>query len=147
MTEQSFLFDFTRVKSFFEQWNVAFKLTDMNSSNNFRLVFASDSPNNIDDCLDNGVIDEDVVTYATQTVGGVTSDAIIPMSLKYENDTISIRNDTTWNIGNEPMPLKSVFITTTDGYVMAYSINISEFTVTNKIVFEGGVTLWRIIDD
>jgi len=138
--EQSFLFDFSHVDNFMTQWNLAFKLSDMNSSNNFELVFCTDSPNNVRECLTSGgAIDTNNVTIAT--------DGVVPCSLKWENNTISLRNDATWNIDGE-IPLKSIFLrVANNGYVMAYCINISEFNCTNKLTFEGGVAFWRIIDE
>lgn len=138
---QSFLFDFTRVDNFIEQLNLTFKLSEMNTSNNFQLVFCSDSPNNIEDCLTSGgALNTSEVTTATN--------GVIDFSLKWERDAISIRNDVTWNIGANAVPLKSVFIRhKSSGYVMAYCIHISEFTVTNKIIFDAGTVLWRFIDE
>ena len=133
---QGFIFDFTRVKDFFDNWNILFKLSDMNTSNNFKLVFCSDSPPNIDECLNaGGGINTNVVTVADT----------VYCSLKWENETISIRNDTTWNIDGE-VPLRAVFLVS-NNYVMAYSINMSEFIVSNKIVFDEGTKLWSIYDE
>lgn len=134
---QSFLFDFTRVDSFFDQWNLAFKLTDMTTSNNFELVFCYDAPNNIEECLNGTVLDESKVSIA--------QNGVVPCSLKWEDNGISLRNNATWNIVNES-PLKAIFLRVrSNKYVMSYCINIEEFTCTNKIIFEGGLLFWRII--
>ena len=139
--EQSFLFDFSHVDSFMEQWNLSFKLSDMNSTNNFELVFCSDSPNNIRECLNSGGgINTDTVTFRNGS-------DVVPCSLKWEDNSISIRDNATWNIGEAEIPLKSIFLRTTGGYVIGYCINISEFIVTNKLTFDANTTLWRIIDD
>ena len=137
---QSFLFDFTRVDDFMDQWNLSFKLSDMATANNFQLVFCTDAPNNIRECLTSGgALDVNAVT--------IPSGGAVDCSLKWEDNAISIRSDTTWNITGE-VPLKAVFIRNkANGYVMAYCIHISEFTVTNKIIFDGGTVLWRIYDD
>lgn len=136
--EQSFLFDFTHVDNFMDQWNLAFKLSDMNTSNNFELVFCSDSPNNGNECLNTGgAINTSVVTI----------EDVVPCSLKWENNSISLRNSATWNVTGET-PLKAVFLrVASSGFVMAYCINISEFMCTSQIVFESGLTFWRIIDE
>ena len=136
---QSFLFDFSRVDNFIEQFNSIFKISEMNANNNFELIFCSDSPNNIKDCLTSG---GGLNSEVTPALNGV-----VPCSLKWENNTISIRNSITWNIGENPVPLKSVFIRhSATGFVMAYCIHITEFIVTNKIIFDGGTVLWRFVD-
>ena len=143
MDTQSFLFDFARSPTLFDQWNISFKLSDMvdtgNSNANFELVFCDDSPNNIRECLNSGGgIDESAV----HTVDEVGCD------LKWENNTLSIRNDVTWNIGDREVSLKAIFLRdATSQYVLSYCINISEFIVTNQLIFDGGIALWRIYDE
>lgn len=138
MSIHSYLFDFTRVPSFFENWNIKFKVLEMNDTNNFQLVFCDYSSDNISDCLNlDGTINTTNVNIA-QTVD---------CSLKWENEVISIRNNTTWNIGNNKKLLKAVFLRhKNSGYVLGYSININSFDVTNTVTFEADTILWSIID-
>jgi len=149
MTDISFLFDFTRVDTFIEQLNLTYKLSEMDGDENnpqFQLVFCSDSPNNISDCLTSGGALNSDVTIAPTSTPNV--DASIDCSLKWENNTISLGNEVIWSIGNNAVPLKAVFIRhKTSGYVMAYCIHITEFTVTNQIVFDEGTVFWRFVDE
>ena len=136
--EQSFLFDFQRSPTFLDNMNVKFHLLEMNSSNNFQVVFSTYAPTNIEDCLSSdGTLNSDVTIQAS-----------LDCSLKWENDIISIRNDVTWNIGDTYYPLKAVFIRNkSNGYVMGYSINITSFEVTNEVIFEEDTILWSFRDE
>ena len=149
MTEISFLFDFTRVDTFIEQLNLTYKMSEMDGDENnpnFEMVFCSDSPNNIRDCLTTGGGLNSDVTIAPTSTPNV--DAVIDCALKWENDTISLGSELTWSIGNSPVPLKAIFIRhKASGYVMGYCIHIAEFTVTNQIVFDEGTAFWRFVDE
>lgn len=136
--EQSFLFDFQRSPTFLDNMNVKFHLLEMNSSNNFQVVFSTYAPTNIQDCLNSdGTLNSDVTIQES-----------LDCSLKWENDIISIRNDVTWNIGDVYYPLKAVFIRNkSNGYVMGYSINITSFEVTNEVIFEEDTILWSFRDE
>lgn len=136
--EQSFLFDFQRSPTFLDNMNVKFHLLEMNSSNNFQVVFSTYAPTNIEDCLNaDGSLNSDVTIQSS-----------LDCSLKWENDIISIRNDVTWNIGDAYYPLKAVFIRNkSNGYVMGYSINITSFEVTNEVIFEEDTILWSFRDE
>lgn len=136
--EQSFLFDFQRSPTFLDNMNVKFHLLEMNSSNNFQVVFSTYAPTNIQDCLNSdGTLNSDVTIQES-----------LDCSLKWENDIISIRNDVTWNIGDAYYPLKAVFIRNkSNGYVMGYSINITSFEVTNEVIFEEDTILWSFRDE
>ncbi len=133
---QSFLFDFKRVEDFWEMWNIKFPISEMGSSNKFQLVFCTDSPNNIEDCLTNGSLNSNVTIYTSKDC-----------TLEWSNHTISIKDDVTWNIGDYEVTLKAVFLRNkATGYVMGYNINIDNFDITNKLVFDGGTLLWSIHD-
>lgn len=138
MVEQSFLFDFTRTDNFFDEWNNSFLTSEMSGGNNFQLVFCTDTPNNIKDCLTNGRLNSDV-TIAT---GGV-----VDCGLTWNNETISLTNDATFNIGDEEVTLKAVFLRHKQtGYVLYYSININAFDVTNEVIFDEGTIFLSIHD-
>ena len=61
MTERSFTFDYARVSTFMEDWNIEWLLSDMNRlddegevigteiTDKFQVVVATYAPNNIDD--------------------------------------------------------------------------------------------------
>lgn len=139
MSTQSYIFDFQRVPSFFDNWNIQFKLLEMNDSNNFQLVFSSYAPSNISECLSGDVLSSDVTVAST-----------VDCSLKWTSDTglIQIRNDATWSIGDSTVPLKAVFLRhKSSGYVMGYSINMNSFEVTNTVTLEADTILWSISDE
>lgn len=131
----SFPFDFNRVATFFDNWNVKFKTIDMNTNANFEFVFATHSAENIDICLNGDLLDTSVVE-----IGG-TVDA----SLKWENEVISVNGDVVWNVGNQHLPLKAIFLRDkSTQYVMGYSINNTAFNVTNQVIIDDGTILWSI---
>ena len=154
MTEHSYIFDFRRVPSFFENFNESFSISDMNLSKtaspvleNFQLVLASYCPENIDECLDeDGLLNTDVVIAKDEN----DNDLIVTVGLDYLADeygdaTIELHDDATLDIGDINITFKAVFLTTLDGYVMGYSINPVNFTVTNKVVFDDDVVFWDIV--
>ena len=137
MTEvQSYLFDFNRVSTFFDEWNNKFSVSDMDGSNKFEVVVSSYSPNNINECLNaNGTLNTSVVT-------GTYSQNL---PLTWANDTIKVAFDVTFNFGTSIVPLKSLFIKHKSiGYVMGYSIFMATFNVTNQLVLDADTVLWSI---
>ena len=135
-TTTSYLWDFTTVPYFFTNWNVLFSLNEMNSANNFEFVFCDYAPTNINDCLNGSVLSSNVHT--------ITS---VDCSLDWNSDTqiIKVRNDVTWNIGDNIYPIKAVFLRKkANGYVMGYCIHQNSFEVTNKVKIEKDTILWSI---
>lgn len=119
-----------------DDWNIKFKLLEMNDSNNFQLVFSSYAPSNIDECLSGDVLSSDVTIAAT-----------VDCSLKWTSASglIQVRNDATWNVGDNTVPLKAVFVRhKSSGYVMGYSINMNSFEVTNTVTLEENTILWSV---
>ena len=136
---QSYIYDFQRVPRFFDDFNIKFKVIDMDgASSNFQIVYCTYAPNNIDDCLaSDGKLSSDV-----------TVQQAVDCKLKWEDDTIYLKDNTTWNIGDSIYPLKAVFIRDkATQYVLGYCINITSFEVTNKIIFDDGTILWSITDE
>lgn len=136
MAEQSFMVDWSRVPDFFTYWNKRFDVDAMNGTiGNFQIVFSSYAPDNIQDCLDGTVLSENVeITYPVDC--GLEWD--------YEG-IISIANDIVWNVGDEIIPLKAIFLRNkANGYVLGYSINQTSFDVTNQVILEEGTVLWSI---
>ena len=133
---QSYLFDFNRVDTFFEEFNKKFNLSDMDGTNNFEIVVSSYSPSNISECLNaNGTLNTSVVTGTTAQ----------NLPLLWTNNTIKVAFDVTFNFGTNIVPLKSLFIRDkTTGYVMGYSIFMNTFNVTNQMVFDADTDLWSI---
>lgn len=139
MTDElkSYPFDFDSVNDFFTQWNIKFKLSDMTgASNKFQLVLASTCPNNIEQCLTNGSLNNNVTIYTSQDV-----------KLTWDNSqkTISITDNVTFNLSTNTFSLKAVFLRNkSNGYVMGYSINENAVSVTNKVIFDKDTILWSI---
>ena len=141
--EQSFLFDFSRVEDFFEQMNIKFNVADMvnSTADKFELVIVSNGYNNIDGYLDtDGCLDPtDIVIFGTEscTLDWVKHD--------YGDVTIELHDAVEFDIDDDDVTLKAIFLRdATTGYVMGYSINMSPFTVTNKVVFDDDVIFWDI---
>lgn len=155
----SYIFDFTRVNDFFENFNVKFNVNDsdngsklyileddeyINTGDKFELVFASACPDNISDgCLTNtGQIDRDNVEYDDNHVVEVELDWIKD---SYGDAIIHIHDEVTLTLGETVLPLKAVFLRSkSNGYVLGYCINLVKFSVTNKVVFDDDVMFWDI---
>lgn len=145
MVEQSFLFDFSRIDSFYENLNVKFNLSDMTGADNkFEFVLSSYSYDNIEDCIDaNGELNDEVIT---------SDDLIVNSPLVWSNNndgtnTISLGADVEWDIGEDIIDVKALFLRdATTGYVMGFCINIKPITVTNTLTFDEGTILWSVSD-
>lgn len=139
----SYLFDFQRVPTFFDKWNIDFSVADMNTSENFEFVFSDYAPDNISDCLSGTALNTTNVHIAQ------SGSAVVPCSLKWNSETgiISVRNDTTWTIGDNNIFLKAVFLRHRyTKYVMGYCIHMNSFDVTNSVIFDENTILWSITD-
>lgn len=138
---QSYIFDIKEVPSFFDDWNIRFRVIDMNgASSNFKLVFSSYAPSNIGDCLNGGILDTSQVTVITS----------VDCKLNWDKNSriISVKDDTQWTIGDNDYPLKAVFLCNkSDNYVIGYCIHTNSFTVTNKVKIEDGTILWSITNE
>ena len=137
MGEESFYIDWSKGYSFWRFWNKMFDVELMNGTvGNFRIYFSSYSPENFEDCIvGRGELDPSIIM---QSQG-------VNCGLIWDNDESSIRisSDVVWNIGNEIVPLKSIFlVNTSNKYVLGYSINTNSFDVTNQLVIDGGSYLW-----
>lgn len=152
MAEQSYIFDFTRVPSFFRYFNTAFFVDEMykvvdgdaqedEPSECFELVWCSyGDGNNIDDYLDSdGTLSDTVTVYDT------VSCALDWVEDEFGDATIGLHEAVTFNIGDTNVPLKAIFLrNASSGYVMGYCINQVSFTVTNKAIFDEDVIFWDI---
>lgn len=142
MAEQSYIFDFSRVPSFFEHFNIDFNISDMDgSSAKFQLVIAEYGGVNIDEyldasgCLDTGVVDPNTLLVEDCKLSCTFDD--------YGDATIKLAESVTFDVGDVNIPLKAIFLRDkTTGYVMGYSINLVSFNVTNAVVFDDDVIFW-----
>ena len=135
MAEDSILIDWSRVSTFWRDWNVKFKVDGMNgSTSNFNIVFVSFAYDTIDECLSGGQLKPEVLAGVSAT---------IPCGLSWDdNGIVRVANAVTWNIGDDIVPLKGVFLTTSDGHVIGYSINNTSFEVTNQLIIDKDTILW-----
>ena len=161
MAEHSYLFDFSRVDSFFENLNINFSISDMynvvrydsetgqyeyeddNVGDNFQLVICEYGYDNIGDYLNSdgtlNISDNDPHIH------------IEDCALDYYNrgngaSSIELHGTVTFEIGDDVnIPIKAIFLRDKDtGYVMGYSINNRPFSVTNQVVFDDDVIFWDI---
>lgn len=139
MEVYSYIFDFHRSPSFFDGWNNNFQVNSMRQdANNFEVVYCTYAPSDINDCLNGGVLNDDV----TIADGGVCN-----LNLKYEDEIVSVRRDSTFSIGNVVIPLKAVFIRDkTSKFVLGYSINDTSFDVTNEVKLAEDTIIWSFVD-
>lgn len=151
MAEQSYIFDFSRVPSFFRNFNSAFFVDEMyqtvdgtttDATNCFELVWCSYGDGaNIDDYLnEDGSLDESKCTIYDTAYCGLEY-----VEDEYGDATIGLHEAVEFTIGDENIPLKAIFLRSrSSGYVMGYCINMVSFTVTNKAVFDEDVIFWDI---
>lgn len=152
--EQSFLFDFTRTPTFFENFNIKFNLSDMNTSKdvakpleNFELVLASYCETNIQDCLNNDGTLADTVEIG---VNADDEELVKTVGLdwirdSYGDGTIELHGDVVFDVGDIDVQLKAIFLRDkTTKFVMGYSINMVAVPVTNQVVFDDEVIFWDI---
>ncbi len=148
MAEQSYIFDFSRTPTFFEHFNIDFKLADMDSTTaNFEMAIVKYGGDNIDEYLDSedGTLDTDTI--------GSENILVEDCKLSFEADsmgdiTIRLAENVTFDIydtlGDVNIPLKAIFLRDKEtGYVMGYSINLVSFNVTNAVVFDENLIFWN----
>lgn len=141
MAEQSYIFDFSRVPSFFEHFNIEFNVADMDGTENYELVWvAFGDGSNIEDYLDDdGTLADTVTVYDSRPCG------LDWVKDEFGDATIELHDAVEFHIGDENVPLKAIFLQDTNTkYVMGYCINMVAFTVTNVAVFDEDVIFWDI---
>lgn len=133
---QSFIFDWSRVSDFWNQWNKKFQVSAMNGANNFQLVVASYCGENIDDCIFNGILLPTVTVATTLDCG-----------LVFDGETIRLSDTVQWTLNTTVSPVKAIFLRDKQtGYVLGYSIANTSFEVTNKLLFDKDMIFWSFED-
>lgn len=156
MAEQSYIFDFTRTPTFFENFNIEFSVNDMyhvssinsdgsyeysnSPSDNFELVWVDYGADNISDYLNNdGTLKSSINVYDTQSCG------LDWVKDEFNDVRIELHDEVEFTIGDTNVPLKAILLRdATSGFIMGYSINMTSFSVTNKAVFDSDVIFWNI---
>ena len=140
---ESYIFDFSIPKNFLRFLNIYYNVSDMNGAvDKFEFVLASYSQDNIEDCLTDKNMLGDGVTIHSTVKGGLFFE---------ENDglTVTIKTATpvTFNIGNDIIPLKALFIRDASSKVVfMYCINVNPFSITNSFIIDSDVILYTETD-
>lgn len=146
-----YVFDFTRVDSFLDNINRegCFDTQDMDGlTPNYRVVLASDCPNDIEKCLDD---DGTLNTAKVDIIQTDTEDgqcALLWSKGINGERSISIAQSTVvYDLGDRNEELKAGFLVNTvegSGYVLAYAINSYTFPIDGEIILPIDGMLWSI---
>lgn len=145
------VFEFTRVDSFFDDMNRegCFDTLDMDGiTKNYRIILASDCPNNIEECLDeDGTLNENVSIIENLSSEDGECSLLYSKGINGER-TISMSDSTvTYDLGDNQEELKAVFLVNTvegSGYVLAYAINSYSFPIVGEVVLPCNGVVWNI---
>lgn len=147
----NYIFDFTRVDNFLDDMNRegCFDVNDMDGiTPNYRMVLASDCPNDIEKCIDeDGTLNENVTLV--ENLGSEDGECSLLWSKGINGErTISIGDSTVnYDLGDNDDNLKAVFLVNTvegSGYVLAYAINSYSFPIDGEVILPCDGVLWTI---
>ena len=147
----NYIFDFTRVDNFLDDMNRegCFDVNDMDGiTPNYRMVLASDCPNDIEECIDeDGTLNENVTLV--ENLGSEDGECSLLWSKGINGErTISISDSTVnYDLGDNDDNLKAVFLVNTvegSGYVLAYAINSYSFPIDGEVILPCDGVLWTI---
>mgnify|MGYP007013896251 CR=1 FL=1 len=146
-----FVFEFTRVDNFLDDVNRdgKFDTLDMDGiTPNYRMILASDCPNDIEECIDDdGTLDTDKVTVI-QTDSNDGQCALLWSKGINGERTMSIAQSTVvYDFGDRNEELKAVFLVNTvegSGYVLAYAINSYSFPIDGEVILPCDGMIWSI---
>ena len=147
-----YIFDFTRVDDFLDNINRegCFDTQDMDGlTPNYRMVLASDCPNDINECLDeDGTLNTDKVNVI-QGLDSTDGQCALFWSKGINRErTMSIAQSTAvYDLGDRNEELKAVFLVNTvegSGYVLAYAINSYSFPIDGEIILPCDGMIWSM---
>lgn len=147
----SYIFEFTRVDSFLDDINREgkFDTLDMDGiTPNYKMVLASDCPQDINDCLDeDGTLTNDVAII--DTLGDDDGLCALYWQRGVNGErTMSIANSTVdYDLGDTSTELKAVFLVNIvegTGYVLAYAINSYSFPIDGAVILPCDGMVWTI---
>ena len=146
-----YVFDFTRVDSFLDDINRegCFDTQDMDGlTPNYRVVLASDCPNDINECIDeDGTINTEKVTIIrTDTEDGECA-LLWSKGINGERSISIAQSTIVYDLGDKNEELKAVFLVNTvegSGYVLAYAINSYTFPVDGEIILPIDGMIWSM---
>jgi len=145
------IFEFTRVDSFLDDINRegCFDTNDMDGiTPNYRMVLASDCPNDINECIDEDGTLTDAVTLV-ENLGSNDGECCLLWSKGVNGErTMSIASSTvTYDLGDNRDSLKAVFLVNTvegSGYVLAYAINSYAFSIDGEVILPCDGVVWTM---
>ena len=146
-----YVFDFTRVDSFLDNINRegCFDTQDMDGlTPNYRVVLASDCPNDIEKCLDDdGTLNTaEVDIIQTDTEDGQCA-LLWSKGINGERSISIAQSTVVYDLGDRNEELKAGFLVNTvegSGYVLAYAINSYTFPIDGEIILPIDGMLWSI---
>lgn len=147
-----YIFDFTRVDDFLDNINRegCFDTQDMDGlTPNYRMVLASDCPNDINECLDeDGTLNTEKVNII-QGLDSTDGQCALLWSKGINGErTMSIAQSTVvYDLGDRNEELKAVFLVNTvegSGYVLAYAINSYSFPIDGEIILPCDGMIWSM---
>lgn len=147
-----FAFEFTRVDSFLDDMNRegCFDVLDMDGiTPNYRMVLASDCPDDINECLDeDGTLNENVSLVEDLDTEDGECALLWSKGINGER-TISMASSTVkYDLKDKNSELKAVFLVNTvegSGYVLAYAINSYSFPIDGEVILPCDGMLWSIV--
>jgi hypothetical protein len=147
-----FAFEFTRVDSFLDDMNRegCFDVLDMDGiTPNYRMVLASDCPDDINECLDeDGTLNENVSLVEDLDTEDGECALLWSRGINGER-TISMASSTVkYDLKDKNSELKAVFLVNTvegSGYVLAYAINSYSFPIDGEVILPCDGMLWSIV--
>ena len=138
---QSYIFDFKKSPTFFKKWNKKFDVENL-SSETMNIVLVDDiCDDNIEDCLNsNGEL-----KYSSPNI--VSEDCTLNFVEEDVNRSyIQLDDDVTFEFGTANFSMKGAFLTTSEGYVLGYSINQYSLNITNEMIFEKDLIFFDIVE-
>ena len=139
---QSYIFDFKKSPSFFRKgWNKKFDVDDL-SNETINIVLVDDiCDDNISDCI-NG---EGELIYSSPNI--LSENCTLNFVDEDENRSyIQLDDDVTFELEETNFNMKGAFLTTSDGYVIGYSINQYSLNITNAMIFEKDLIFFDIVE-
>ena len=115
---------------------------------NYRIILASDCPNDIEECLDeDGTLNSNVTLVEHLNSDDGECSLLYSKGVNGER-TISIASSTVnYDLGDYNDNLKAVFLVNTvegSGYVLAYAINSYSFPIDGQVILPCDGVIWTI---
>ncbi len=139
MTEvESFPIDLIMVDSFAHEHNLKWSVSDL--ANGVELVFSSDCPDNIENCLTNtGTLAMNVAVDLQTDIKLGANTENVNNNFMYITESLDVTIDDNFDVKGLFLRVKS------NGYVMGYMINQKPMRFCNKIMFEADNVLVQLV--